>query len=580
MPKHIEKRLEKAMMNFVWNDIETHTVSKAQLSRPLHKGEINLLDVKVRNQAIELTWLKDYLDFSLKRNTWAFVADLLLNMALPEGLNQDSIQNIFLQQLNCPTRGKHGSRLPSYLIRMLKAVKVHKVSFAAVKLLRDIKDRMPAWFHLGALPRTYHAARDRCLSEAHNTQSVKDLTAMASRILEDNTAHKRRQNCACADCRADRARGCLNPSSCCQVAKNILASLKPKYSTTTPDADDGLTLTNRQKAANKQGRANMGHSGRIVFDPSVTTKDALAECFRAFVDEARTDETPAIRERRGISLVDKHVTVYTDGSCINNGKANARCGSGVWIADGHPANQSVRVPGPVQSNQLGEIIAVVAALQKLANYIPITIKTDLMYVINGLTRDLPNWEDKGWIGVLNKAAFQKAAVLLRMRTALTAFQWVKGHSGEDGNEKADRLAEEGTKKDIPDDVDLLIPPVFDVQGAKLSMLTQKIAYRGIMDQRQQSQRGCMTHNLDRARHTVEEITDHLENDGTIWRNCQRKDLRKKVQQFLVKSIHGAFKIGAYWRMIPGYEDRTTCRLCRENATETMEHILLQCSGSH
>jgi ribonuclease HI len=370
------------------------------------------------------------------------------------------------------------------------------------------------------------------------------------------------------------------PDSCCRVANNILAILKPKYSVETPDADDGLTLTNRRKAANERGRANIEHGGRIIFDPSVTTKDALAECFRAFVNDTMMDETPAIRERRGINLTGDHITVYTDGSCSNNGKANARCGSGVWVADGHSANQSVRVGGPVQSNQLGEIIAVVAALQKLANYVLITIKTDSMYMINGLTRDLQDWEDKGWIGVSNKEAFQKAVVLLRMRTAPTAFQWVKGHSGEDENEKADRLAEEGAKKDVQDNIDLLIPPVFDVQGAKLSALTQKLAYRGIMGHRKRVQRGCTTHNLDRACHAVEEITDHLENDDTIWRNCQRKDLRKKIQQFLVKSIHGAFKIGAYWRMIPGYEDRTTCRLCQEGATETMEHILLWCGGSH
>jgi hypothetical protein len=212
MPKHIEKRLEKTMMNFVWNDINTHTVSKAQLSRPLQEGGINLLDVKVRNQAIELMWLKDYLDFSPKRKTWAFVADLLLNMALPEGLSRDTIQNIFLQQLNCPTRGKRGSKLPSYLVRMLRAAKVHKVSFAAVKLSTVLKGRMPAWFHLGALPCTYHAARDRCILETHNARSVKDLMTMAKRVLEENTAHKKRRNCACAECKVDRARGCLNPT--------------------------------------------------------------------------------------------------------------------------------------------------------------------------------------------------------------------------------------------------------------------------------------------------------------------------------------------------------------------------------
>jgi hypothetical protein len=169
---------------------------------------------------------------------------------------------------------------------------------------------------------------------------------------------------------------------------------------------------------------------------------------------------------------------------------------------------------------------------------------------------------------------------LRTRTAPTAFQWVKGHSGDEGNEKADRLAETGAKRDVPDIIDLSIPPRFDIQGAKMSALTQRIAYQGIMEQRQKQPRRSTARNLDKMRYAVEEISGHLENNGTLWGNCQRKDLRKKVQQFIVKAIHEAFKIGAYWRMIPGYEERSVCRLCQDDATETMEHILLQCRGSH
>jgi exonuclease III len=323
MPKNIEKRLEKAMMRFVWNDITTYTVSKAQLSLPLHEGGMNLLDVKVRNQAIELMWLKDYLDFSPKRKTWAFVADLLINTVLPEGLNRESIQNIFLQKLNCPTTGKNGTKLPGYLVRMIRAAKSHKVSFAAIKLSNSLKESMPAWVHLGTLPRAYHATRDRCLSETHKVNLVKDLVSMARRISGENTTHKNRRNCACAECKADRTRGCPNPTSCCKVANGILTSMKPKYNMSEPTPDDGLTLTNRRKAANERGRANMAHGGNIVFDPSVTERDSLAECFRAFVDEDTMDNAPAIREQRGISIDDEHITVYTDGSCSHNGKANA-----------------------------------------------------------------------------------------------------------------------------------------------------------------------------------------------------------------------------------------------------------------
>jgi ribonuclease HI len=390
--------------------------------------------------------------------------------------------------------------------------------------------------------RTYHAKRDRCLAETHEVKSVKDLTQLAKRISEDNTMHKNRRNCACAECKVDRIKGCINPNQCCKAADGILANLKPKYDVKEQAIGDGLTLTNRRITANKRGRDNIKRGGSIVFDPSVTTRNSLAKCFRVFVDETKTDDAPAIWEQRGISLDDKHITVYTDGSCSNNGKANARCGSGVWIAEGHPANQSIRVPGRVQSNQLGEVVAVIAAMQKIANYIPITFKTDLMYLIDGLTRYLQGWEDRGWIGISNKEAFQRVAALLRMRTAPTAFVWVKGHSGEEGNERADRLADEGAKKDMPDEIDFSIPPRFNIQGAKVAALTQRIAYRGIMEQKQKVVRRRTTRNLDRARHAVEEVTGHLENDETdelhvldVWRAKMSSVRGRKTTELIMCS---------------------------------------------
>jgi hypothetical protein len=113
------------------------------------------------------------------------------------------------------------------------------------------------------------------------------------------------------------------------MAKGVLTSLKPKYNMTTLDPDDGLTLTNRRQAANEREHVNIRHGSKVVFDPSVTTKDMLAECFRAFVGDAKPEETLVIQEQRGISLDKEHVTVYTDGLCSNNGKENAKCRSGV-----------------------------------------------------------------------------------------------------------------------------------------------------------------------------------------------------------------------------------------------------------
>ena len=55
--------------------------------------------------------------------------------------------------------------------------------------------------------------------------------------------------------------------------------------------------------------------------------------------------------------------------------------------------------------------------------------------------------------------------------ARTTFKWIKGHSGNEGNERVDKKAEEGTNKETVDEVDLTILKEYALEGAKLNKLT-------------------------------------------------------------------------------------------------------------
>ena len=236
----------------------------------------------------------------------------------------------------------------------------------------------------------------------------------------------------------------------------------------------------------------------ILFDPSVTEKKDLSECFRVFTDPKKIKNIPAIRDPRpeGVTMDNEEITVYTDGSCLNNGKLNAKCRGGIWLEEGSQHNRILRIPGPNQSNQVGEIAAVVVALEKLPNYTLLVIITDSKYVIEGLTTHLKKWEDRGWIGIKNKEWFKRAAYLLRRRTATTKFKWVKGHNSDIGNEQSDRLAKLGASKSKPDDITLNVPDHFDLQGAKLSKITQAIAYQGIYEKAPKKERNTTHLNLE------------------------------------------------------------------------------------
>jgi len=103
--------------------------------------------------------------------------------------------------------------------------------------------------------------------------------------------------------------------------------------------------------------------------------------------------------------------IYTDGSCINNGKQNAKAGIGIYCKEAD-LYISKRITGK-QTNQRAELSAILIALENItiSVYDKITIYTDSMYSINCLTQWIKNWIKNNWLDKHKKPIKNKDLIL-------------------------------------------------------------------------------------------------------------------------------------------------------------------------
>lgn len=87
-----------------------------------------------------------------------------------------------------------------------------------------------------------------------------------------------------------------------------------------------------------------------------------------------------------------------------------------------------------------ELMAVIVALEKLKNFqTEITVYTDSKYVCDAVEKKwVFGWEKKGFKDKKNEDLWRK--FLIQYRKHKVSFRWVKGHAGNEFNERADQLA--------------------------------------------------------------------------------------------------------------------------------------------
>ncbi|KAJ6518375.1 hypothetical protein DFH09DRAFT_940035 [Mycena vulgaris] len=191
-----------------------------------------------------------------------------------------------------------------------------------------------------------------------------------------------------------------------------------------------------------------------------------------------------------------------------------------------------------------------------------------------MNKNLTKWEDNGWIGVPAPAPLQALAARLRSRRAPTTF--VKTDSADMAAKckQASVIAKDAIENECETYVETSVPENLLLRGAKLSTLTQAMAYQGIRELQRVPIRKTTEDYLGAIRLAVKSQNGHAPSPAKIWCSIRHKDISRTIKTWLWKSIHGAHRVGSYWSHIPECGARATCSFCEE--TESLEHVLLEC----
>ena len=136
------------------------------------------------------------------------------------------------------------------------------------------------------------------------------------------------------------------------------------------------------------------------------------------------------------------IKIYTDGACKGNP------GIGGWGAIIMQDEKNIELFGGENetTNNRMELMAVIMALKEISSNLELTIYTDSTYVQKGISEWIKNWKVNNWRSSSKKPVKNKD-LWIELDEAVGSrkinWEWVKGHAGNEGNEKADELANQG-----------------------------------------------------------------------------------------------------------------------------------------
>ncbi|KAK7455150.1 hypothetical protein VKT23_011021 [Stygiomarasmius scandens] len=136
------------------------------------------------------------------------------------------------------------------------------------------------------------------------------------------------------------------------------------------------------------------------------------------------------------------------------------------------------------------------------------------------------------------------------------------------------------EKEKASPIHLVIPPTLQITGAKLSTMTQALAYKAIIQQKttkDDMRRRRTTLNVMRVKESIKTKFGYIPTEAALWKSIRHKDFSRKTRYFLWMTTHDAYMTGTHWtrpNLKPELQERALCAHCDE--IEDLEHILTSC----
>ncbi|KAJ3965089.1 hypothetical protein EV361DRAFT_811258 [Lentinula raphanica] len=301
---------------------------------------------------------------------------------------------------------------------------------------------------------------------------------------------------------------------------------------------------------------------------------SLSSGFRAFTNKKWEQHYRTPQEALE-PIQDEARTVWCGGFSHNPQKLEARAGGAIWYGRNSDCNRPVLLR---KSERQVAATATVAAVLGAINECPENIRLRCIVlndqVFEAITKKLAGWNDLGFTGIKDATLYRALLSKLRHRKAPTLFGKATPQDKSIRKEVNTLAKIASTIVGPVNGSDIAAISESISKGVKVTEMTQAIAYQTIKEMTIPKPRPRTEDIMGKIQKDIQAATGTAPVPEIIWRGIRNPLIPRRARNFMYMAVHGALRIGNFWKHIPNCEERVNCDFC--GIEENLEHILFKC----